>query len=121
MVRRSALVIAAVVSLAACNQPKTGKTAPHNRNLITADEIATISVTDAFEVVERLRPTFLSTRGTLSPPVAFLDGLLLGELPSLHNIQPASIASIQYLDPLMATQRFGKAAGGGAILVTSKH
>ena len=121
MFRRSALACAAVIALAACNQPKTGKTAPHNRDLITAEEIATISATDAFEVVERLRPSFLSSHGTLTPPVAYVDGLPFGELPALHRIQPASIASIQYLDPLMATQRYGRAAGGGAILVTTKH
>lgn len=121
MFRKSALVIASVVVIAACNQPQAGKTAPHNRNLITADEIATLSVSDAYEVVDRLRPSFLSVRGTLTPPVTYLDGLAFGDIQALHRIQPASVASIQYLDPIMATQRYGKAAGGGAILVTTKH
>lgn len=78
-------------------------------------------MSDAYEVVDRLRPTFLSPRGTLTPPVTYVDGLPFGDLQSLHRIQPSSIASIQYLDAMMATQRYGKAAGGGAILVTTKH
>jgi hypothetical protein len=121
MFRRAAIVCAAVVALAGCTQPKTAQTAPHSRNLITADEIATINVSDAYEVVDRLRPTFLSARGALTPPVTYVDGLPFGDLQSLHRIQPSSVASIQYLDPMMATQRYGKAAGGGAILVTTKH
>jgi hypothetical protein len=118
---RSINVVAAVVMLAAC-APKTGTVAPRrNRNLITAEEISTISVSDAFEVIDRLRPSFFSTRGTLTPPVTYVDGLPFGDLAALHRIQPSAIESIQYLDPLMATQRYGRAAGGGAILVTTKH
>jgi len=122
--RKVAIAVAAIVTLAACSQqPASGttKVAPKNRNLITADEIATINVSDAYEVVDRLRPTFLSARGALTPPVTYVDGLPFGDLQSLHRIQPSSVASIQYLDPMMATQRYGKAAGGGAILVTTKH
>lgn len=122
MKRAVSFAAAALVALGACHTSQTGTPAPrHNRNLITADEIATISVTDAFEVVERLRPSFFATGGALTPPVAYVDGLPFGPVESLHRLQPSSILSIQYLDPLMATQRYGKAAGGGAILVTTKH
>ena len=121
MFRKAAIACAAILMLGACNQPNTGKTAPRNRNLITADEIATVSASDAYEVVDRLRPYFLSSHGAMTGPVAYLDGLAFGDVTNLHRIQPGSILSIQYLDPMMATQRFGKAAGGGAILVTTKH
>ena len=122
MKRVLAVAAAAMISLTACASTQGAQPAARtNRNMITAEEIATVSVTDAFEVIERLRPSFFSTRGQLSPPVAYVDGLPFGELASLHRIQPSSILSIQYLDPLMATQRYGKVAGGGAILVTTKH
>ena len=114
-------IAAAVVTLAAC-APKTGTVAPRkNRNLITAEEISTVSVSDAFEVIQRLRPSYFATHGTLTPPVVYVDGMPFGEIDSLRRVQPPSIDSIQYLDPLMATQRYGRAAGGGAILITTKH
>jgi len=121
--KRAVVVAGAVlVALTACGSTQAGKpTARANRNLITAEEIATISVSDGWEVVDRLRPAFLKTHGTLTPPVVYLDGMPDGELESLHRIQPSSIQSIQFLDPLQATQRYGRAAGGGAILVTTKH
>jgi hypothetical protein len=123
---RTAVAIAgaSLLALAACSSGSKAAGAPtprRNRNIITAEEIATVSATDAFDVVERLRPAFLATHGQLSPPVAYVDGLPFGDLASLHRVQPSSIQSIQYLDPLMATQRYGRAAGGGAILVTTKH
>ena len=122
MKRALTLVGAALIALTACSSTQGAAAKPHtNRNLITAEEIATISVSDAYEVVERLRPNFFATHGQLSPPVAYVDGLPFGQLETLHRVQPASIQSIQYLDPLQATQRYGKAAGGGAILVTTKH
>jgi hypothetical protein len=120
-----AIAGAALIALTACSSggnTRTGTPTPRkNRNIITADEIATVSASDAFDVVQRLRPSFFATHGQLTPPVAYVDGLAFGELDALHRIQPSSIQSIQYLDPLMATQRFGRAAGGGAILITTKH
>src|SRR5690349_20791420 len=122
MKRTMTLAGAALVALTACSSAQGAAAKPRtNRNLITAEEIAAISVSDAWEVVDRLRPAFLKTHGTLTPPVVYLDGMPDGELESLHRIQPSSIQSIQYLDPLQATQRYGRAAGGGAILVTTKH
>jgi hypothetical protein len=123
MKRAGSYAVAALIALTACGSTQGAKPAKPrtNRNLITAEEIATISVSDAFEVVERLRPSFFATHGTLTPPVAYVDGLPFGAIDQLHRIQPSSIQSIQYLDPLLATQRYGKAAGGGAILVTTKH
>jgi len=113
---------AALIVLTACSSTQSASPKPRtNRNVITAEEIATISVSDAWDVVDRLRPAFLKTHGTLTPPVVYLDGMPDGELEALHRIQPASIQSIQFLDPLQATQRYGRAAGGGALLVTTKH
>ena len=116
---------AALIALTACSSgagARTSTPAPRkNRSVITADEIATVSASDAFDVVQRLRPSFFATHGQLTPPVTYVDGLPFGELDALHRLQPSNIQSIQYLDPLMATQRFGRDAGGGAILVTTKH
>jgi hypothetical protein len=126
--QRHFIAALALLATAACAQPQTGKTAPKNRNLITADEIATVSGSDAYQVIEELRPAFLQSHGGVSPhndapPTAlvYIDGVQAGGLSALHNITASGLFSIQYLDAMQATQRYGTVAGGGAILITTKH
>lgn len=128
-IRFLTLAAAAVLTVAACSGgAKAARPAPRNRNLITADEIATLNVSNAYEIVERLRPAFLRTRGaqsTINPdpptPKVYLDGVPLGALGSLFNISANAVVSIQYMDAIEATQHFGMGTGGGAILVVTKH
>jgi hypothetical protein len=131
--RKLALAVAAIVSLAACSQQSTSgatqtKVAPRNRNLITSDEIATVSVSDAYQLIQELRPNFLRTQGGVSPhndappvPLVYVDGVHTGDVTNLHNVPSSGIVSIEYLNGMMATQRFGTVAGGGAILITTAH
>ena len=125
--RRTAIVAAALISLAACGKQST-HVAPQNRNLITSDEIAKSNAGNAYEAVERLRPAFLRTRGaqsiqnpTPATPMIYVDGMRYGALQSLVQIPALGIISIQYLSPLDASQRFGLGNEGGAILVSTKH
>jgi hypothetical protein len=125
--RKSAIVAAALISLAACGG-KPAHVAPQSRNLITADEIANSNASNAYEVVERLRPTFLRTRGPQSiqnpepvTPMVYVDGMRYGSLRSLMQVPAMGIISIQYLSALDASQRFGLGNEGGAILITTKH
>lgn len=126
--RNRFIAVLTLLAAAACAQPQTGKAAPKNRNLITAEEIATVSGTDAYQIIEELRPAFLQSHGGVSPhndapPTAlvYVDGVQAGGLSALHNITASGISSIQYLDSMQATQRYGTIAGGGAILITTKH
>lgn len=125
--RRLAIAAAALFTLGACH-PKSTHSAPHDRNLITADEIERSNATNAYEAVERLRPAFLRTRGSQSiqnqnppTPMIYIDGMRYGPLSTLSSVPAISIISIQYLDALEATQRFGFGNDGGAIIVTTKH
>jgi len=129
--RKLAIAVAAIVSLAACSQQPTSgttKLAPKNRNLITADEIANVNVSDAYQLIQQLRPNFLRTQGGVSthndaPPVplVYVDGVATGDVTNLRNVPAAGIVSIEYLNGMMATQRYGTIAGGGAILITTAH
>ena len=129
--RKLAIAVAAIVSLAACSQQPTSgttKVAPKNRNLITADEIANVNVSDAYQLIQQLRPNFLRTQGGVSthndaPPVplVYVDGVATGDVTNLRNVPAAGIVSIEYLNGMMATQRYGTIAGGGAILITTAH
>jgi outer membrane cobalamin receptor len=129
--RKLAIAVVAIVSLAACSQQPTSgttKVAPKNRNLITADEIANVNVSDAYQLIQQLRPNFLRTQGGVSthndsPPVplVYVDGVATGDVTNLRNVPAAGIVSIEYLNGMMATQRYGTIAGGGAILITTAH
>jgi hypothetical protein len=125
---RNLVTIVALLALAACGPTKSGKAAPQNRYLITADEIAKSNASNAYEAVERLRPAFFQTRGSQSiqntappTPVVYVDGMRYGAVQSLMSLPTISIISIQYMNALDATQRFGIGNDGGAILVTTKH
>ena len=126
--RRIAIVVAALLTLGACAARKPGHLAPKDRNMITADEIARANASNAYEIIERLRPAFLRTRGAESlqntappTPIIYLDGMRYGTLQSLVNVPAMGIVSIQYLSAIDATQRFGFDNSGGAILITTKH
>ena len=125
--RTLAIITAALISTAAC-ATNSHRIAPSNRNLITAEEIASSNASTAYDAVERLRPTFLRTRGAQSlqnptpvAPLVYLDGMRYGPVAALAQIPALGIVSIQYLTALDASQRFGLGNEGGAILVSTKH
>lgn len=122
--RTLAIAGAALITLGACS-PKSTRVAPQDRNIITADEIARSNASNAYEVVERLRPAFLRTRGAQSmqnqEPLVYIDGMRYGTLQALANVPAIGIVSIQYLNALDATQRFGIGHDGGAILIAMRH
>ena len=122
------IAVALLLAASACGQTPTGKVAPRNRNLITADEIAKSNATNAYEAIKRLRPEFLRTRGVTSThsmqaptPVVYVDGSLYGPLGALNSITASSIASIEYLSAMDATQRFGIGHDAGAIKIGGAH
>lgn len=95
---------------------------------ITGEEIQQISATDAYQVVEQLRPRWLRFRGRVSlqnpragEPLVYLDGLRHGRTESLRGISTDWIAEIRYLTAADATTRFGTGHPGGVILVSTRR
>ena len=129
--RRSRLLAAALCALAlACAgaQRQRGPRLAHDPNLITADEISGISAMTAYDVVKRLRPHFLVSRGPTSiadprptTPVVYLDGIRYGDVSALVGIEASRVASIRFITGPEAQQRFGSDNVGGAILVATKQ
>ena len=125
--RTFAIAAAALLTLGGCS-PKSARVAPQDRNLITADEIAKSNATNAYEAVERLRPAFLRTRGSQSlqnqeppTPMVYVDGMRYGTLQTLASVPTIGIVTIQYLNAIEATQRYGFGNEGGAIMIVTKH
>ncbi len=124
---RIAIVAAALIGLAGCG-PHATHAAAQNRNLITADEIERSNASNAMEAVERLRPAFLRTRGAQSirnaeppTPIVYVDGMRYGTLQTLSTIPAISIFSIEYMNAIDASQRFGMGHEGGAIVINTRH
>jgi hypothetical protein len=99
-------------------------------NLITEEEITSAGVSNAYELIQRLRPAWLRSRGTSSvngsagggdAPLVYMDASQLGDLSTLNSVSIQSIRQIQFLNATDATQRFGTNLTGGAIVITSKR
>ena len=123
-----ARILALALALAACGPHATGHTAPaHQRDIITADEIAVFDATTAYDAVKRLRPQFLSARGPVSfterepIPIVYLDGVRYGDVSTLAAIQASRIATIRHYNGPEAQVKFGTDHPGGAIVITSKQ
>lgn len=128
--------VAVLLSVAACagNNSSaaraTGNEAARSSDIITAAELSnpTVVAGNALEAVRRLRPRFLTTRGSGSIRTSdagsvhvSLDGGPLQALSFLSRMRPAEIAEIRYLSASQAAQQFGTASGtGGVMLVKTK-
>lgn len=125
MTRRSVFLVL-LLALAACST--TGGARPaQTRNLITAEEIATVSVGTAFEVIEQLRPQFFQGRGpssirsnTPDTPIVYVNGVRYGGIESLRAIRAMDVAEIRLLSASDATTRYGTGHVGGVIEVQTK-
>ena len=144
---RVAVVVAAAAVCWGCasggasaggNTPKTGSsgiTAPRQKSggqdLILESEIESRAgeATNALQVVQKLRPQMLRSRGVISPndpngeattPKVYVDNVSYGTLESLANINAAQIKEIRYIKATDATTQWGTGHTGGVILVITK-
>jgi len=101
------------------------------QDVITAAEIAerAADASNALQVVQKLRPQMLTTRDRFSPadssdagarPRVVVDGVAIGQVENLVNVNAISVMEIRYISATDATTRFGTGYVGGAILVTTK-
>ena len=101
------------------------------QDVITAAEIAerAADASNALQIVQKLRPQMLTTRGRFSPadssdagarPKVVVDGVAIGQVENLVNVNAISVMEIRYISATDATTRFGTGYVGGAILVTTK-
>lgn len=116
--------------------------ATDTRNTISPEEIQGTRARNALELVQTLRPRWLSTRGTNTPretaqgtgsggdgggtvtldvtpgesPIkVYVDNVLMGDLTALRTIPIGSFTEVHYFDSARATHRWGGGHMGGAI------
>lgn len=102
-----------------------GHYVPASRNYIFADEIRRSVATNAYDLIESLRPHWLRGRGPksvrvrmASNPIVYVDGLRHGYVSALISLPVHNIVEIQYMSSGDATIRFGIDHPGGAILIS---
>lgn len=135
---RNAFMIATAFSLTlACSgSSKTGATAgapaaqptrSGNRDIITREEIEQQQgVTNAFDLVRRLRPRFFDAQGRTSitsasqTPLVRLDGSLLGDISMLRSIEIGGIQEIRYYSIVEAETKWSGDRGRPVIAVTTR-
>ena len=95
-------------------------------NLILEGEIAAAPDENAFDLVQRLRPSMLRPRAPAGSPegegggiVVYLDNVRLGGTEALRNVQRQTVREIRFLNAGDATMRWGTGHPSGAILVTT--
>jgi hypothetical protein len=128
----------AMVMLAACASAGGGATGGNvaakvqNPSVISTEEIEASSGTNAYEVIQRLRPNFLRTRGAVHGTpgatnaietvdlVVYLNENRLGASDQLRQIAKGDIREIRYFNSSEATTKWGTGHSAGAIQVVSR-
>jgi hypothetical protein len=119
---RTALVVGMVALIVACSSAAKGTS--RDRMIIRSDEIATIQATNAYDIVSKLRGSFLrsrgptSTRNVTSPPeiMVFIDGVEAGPVDqSLRQIPASEVREIRLYSATDAVTKYGTRFNGGVI------
>lgn len=125
------LALAAALLLPpACTPAGTGWREPRGAapasSVITREELQSVRAGNLYDVVQRLRPGWLSTRGIQNFSgrtgmiVVYQDHQRMGELGALRELTPDNVVGLRYLDATTAAMLPGirpREIVGGAIVV----
>lgn len=133
------LLLLAALGTACASTAESGGV-QRSSDVISAEEIATIQVSTAYEIVQRLRPQFLRARGTTTVRnagpegrptggpaqtgtelVVYVDNVRLGGVEVLHNIAALRVRDIRYVSASDATTKYGSGHTGGALEVRTRQ
>lgn len=98
---RSVVLLLLVMLAGGC--ASTGGGTARDRNLITQEEIQQAQVRNALELIERVRPLWLQTRGERSTRlstdiVVYQDAAMLGDTDLLRGIPIEIVLEVRALD-----------------------
>jgi hypothetical protein len=97
------------------------------RDVITQEEIDATHLSNAFDVVSRLRPQWLHNRGGPYPDPdgsvevqVFFNGQPVGSVDALKGYSASQVGTLRYVDPIRARATYGPPNGRGVITVTGR-
>jgi hypothetical protein len=119
-----AVLIAAAMGACATAGPDPHSSAQRSSAVISAEEIRASTATNAYELVESLRPGWLHARGVQSlqgegPLAVYLNQIRVGGPEELRSMPLTGLTSVRYLDARTATQRWGTGHPHGAIVFST--
>jgi hypothetical protein len=99
-----------------------------DRDVITREELAQNTATDAYSLVQRVRPDFLrpqrgptTINGAEQTVVLYVDGVRRGGPEILRTLRPEDLAEIRFITGRDATTRWGTDHGAGVIAITTRR
>ncbi len=115
-------LLAIVVVAGACASGGGSRGPRRDRNRIVAAEVAELAgLSNALQVVQRLRPNWLTPRGRSGPPAIYRNDAPWSSDPgALANISIESIEEMRFLSATDANIRWGTSVAGTVILVTTR-
>jgi hypothetical protein len=127
----AAMAVALTLACATTGGGGGPRPASPNKDIILESEIVAIAgrSVNALQVIEKLRPQMLRSRGAGSPtdasgetsqPKVYVDNIAYGDISTLTNLNATQIREIQFFKSGDATTRWGTGHMGGVILVTMK-
>ena len=124
---RGMVVLVVVAGLLSCAGRQTGSSA-RRVGSIQSSEIASVSATNAYDLIRQLRRGWLVSRGPTSVsdprpayPRVYMDGVDVGELGFLRSIAASDVGEIEFLSTQESNLRYGSGHFGGIILVTTRR
>ena len=128
IVSRALFALTAATLIGCATSGASGRT---DSNILTREEIAKAGIGgSAYDVISRLRPAFLISRGqaTLSNgttatsyPNVYLDGVVYGDITSLRNVDSIQIAEVRLYQAWDAQTKFGMGNNGGVIAISTRR
>lgn len=139
--RYAFVAVAALVCTASAVSAQSTSRIKKDPNQIVSEEIRSTSATNAFELVQSLRPRWLrisgrqTTRtqatGTINPMggsgvaqvmdepeiIVYMNNTRFGTVESLRDLSVGSLSSLEFVTPAKATMRWGAGHMHGAIVV----
>ena len=107
--------------------PSRRRMAVRNSSILTEEEFARTTASDAYSLIQEFRPNWLHTRGAVSimDPTAgdidvFLNGVEDGGVSRLRDIPVMNVHELRFLNASEAQMRYGLGHAGGVIEVWTK-
>ena len=123
------LSVLLMASAVACSPHRRAMGPSRDSQFITADEIDASSGTTAYEVINQLRPNFLSYRGETSfdkrtsrpYPNVYVDDQPFGQVSILRSIPAADLLTVRLYRSSEAMTRYGPGNASGVIAIVTRH
>jgi hypothetical protein len=123
--RRLLIIACLATALAGCGAAATGpRSSP---NLITREQLAGLEAMSAYDAIQRLRPTWLQSRGPTSlsggptMPRVHINQSRTGGLDELRSIPVTEVERMEFKSASDATTEYGTGYPGGVIEVSTRR